>query len=81
MNQRLKTLAKATLMLLTVALLFNFYQLSFDIWMTAYPFANHAQWRGRAFIHLLIAILLVVIWGVLAVWLLRHRRASKNAGV
>jgi hypothetical protein len=49
------------------------YQVAFDTWMTAYPFANAHEWRVRLCIRLATTVAVAVIWIFLAVWLFRQR--------
>jgi hypothetical protein len=68
--------ASVALVLLTLAGLVSLYQVAFDVWMTAYPFANATEWRTRLYIRLATAIVIGVFWSVLAVWLYRQRRRT-----
>ena len=63
-----------TLAVLTLGIFFSLYQAMFDIWMTAYPFANAGQWRTRLYIRLTTTVVIGVMWGLLAVWLRRNWR-------
>ncbi len=65
------------LALLTLGGLVSLYQVLFDVWMTAYPFANASEWRMRLYIRLATAIVIAVCWSVLAVWLYRQRRRNR----
>lgn len=61
-------------MALTLAGLVTLYQVFFDVWMTAYPFANTKEWQTRLYIRLVTAIAIGVFWGLLAGWLYRQHR-------
>jgi hypothetical protein len=54
--------ASIALFILTMGGLFTLYQVIFDIWMTAYPFANTNEWRTRLYIRLATIILIGLIW-------------------
>ena len=64
------------LVLLTLAGLVSLYQVAFDLWMTAYPFANANEWRTRLYYRLATAIVIGVLWSALAVWIYRLKRRS-----
>jgi len=66
--------ARVTLILLTIGGLVSLYQVLFDAWMTAYPFANANEWRTRFYIRLATTIVIGLFWGTLATWLYRQRR-------
>jgi len=66
--------ARVTLVLLTIGGLVSLYQVLFDAWMTAYPFANTSEWRTRFYIRLATTIVIGLFWGTLATWLYRQRR-------
>ena len=66
--------ARVMLLILTMGGLFTLYQVCFDVWMTAYPFANANEWRTRFYIRLATTIVIALFWGVLAAWLYRQRR-------
>jgi hypothetical protein len=34
----------------------------FDIWMTAYPFANASEWRTRLYTRLTTTVVIGVLW-------------------
>ncbi len=67
-------MARITLVLLTLGGLVSLYQVLFDVWMTAYPFANAHEWRTRLCIRLVTTIVIGLFWSTLAVWLFRQRR-------
>ena len=67
------------LALLTLGELVSLYQLSFAIWMTAYPFADAREWRARLYTRLATAIVIGLSWSLLAVWLYRQRRQARSA--
>jgi hypothetical protein len=69
--------ASITLVLLTLGGLVSLYQVLFDIWMTAYPFANAHEWRARFYIRLATTIAIGLFWSALAVWLFQQRRQAK----
>ena len=69
-------LARVVLIVLTLGGLVSLYQVSFDVWMTAYPFANANEWRMRLYIRLATTVVIALFWSVLAVWLYRQRRRS-----
>lgn len=62
------------LVLLTLAGLASLYQVAFDVWMTAYPYANANEWQTRFYHRLAIAIVIGVLWSALAVWIYRQKR-------
>jgi antibiotic biosynthesis monooxygenase (ABM) superfamily enzyme len=66
--------AGAALVLLTIAGLVSLYQVLFDVWMTAYPLADANEWRTRLYIRLATAVVIAVLWSVLAIWLKRQGR-------
>lgn len=67
-----------TLMALTIGGVISIYQMLFDVWMTAYPFANAHEWRVRFYIRLATIIVIGLLWIVLAVWLYRQRRQDRE---
>jgi len=73
MSRRKIMWASITLVLLTLGGLVSLYQVLFDAWMTAYPFADPNEWRTRFYIRLATTIVIGLIWGSLAVWLLRQK--------
>lgn len=68
--------ASITLSLLTLAGFYCLYQTLFDLWMTAYPFANPIEWRRRLYERLAIIIVIGFLWSTLAMWLFRLRQKS-----
>ena len=80
MADRVKLMgASFALFILTMGGLFTLYQVLFDAWMTAYPFANTGEWRIRFFIRLATIAVISVIWSAIVSWLFRHRRRVKRA--
>jgi len=71
--------ARIALFILTMGGLFTLYQALFDIWMTAYPFANPSEWRMRLDLRLATIVVIGLIWSAIAAWLFRHRRAMERA--
>ncbi len=69
--------ASITLLLLTLGGLVSLYQVLFDAWMTAYPFADPDEWRTRFYIRLATTIVIALFWGGLAVWLFRQERQGR----
>jgi membrane protein DedA with SNARE-associated domain len=47
--------------------------------MTAYPFADVNAWRERFYQRLAITMVIGVLWGILALWLLWHRKRNRRA--
>ena len=77
MSPRLKLMsASMALFILTMGGLLTLYQVLFDVWMTAYPFANTNEWRTRLYIRVATFILIGVIWSSLVAWLVRQRRSG-----
>ena len=75
MTDRMKVAgASIALFILTMGGLFTIFQVLFDAWMTAYPFANTSEWRIRLYIRLATIILIGVVWSTIVAWLFRHRR-------
>ena len=76
-NPRLKRslFAAATLGLWTLVAADRLYRVAFDLWMTAYPFADAKEWRHRLSIHIMLAILTLMCWVANALWLYRQRRS------
>ena len=66
--------ASLALFILTMSGLFTLFQVLFDVWMTAYPFANTSEWRTRLYIRLATLIVVGFLWSGTVVWLFRHRR-------
>jgi len=80
MTDRVKLMgASLALFLLTMGGLFTLFQVLFDAWMTAYPFANTGEWRIRFFIRLATIVVIGVIWSAIVVWLVRHTRGVEGA--
>jgi len=68
--------ASVVLFILTAGGLFTLYQVCFDVWMTAYPFANTSEWRTRLYVRLATIIVIGFFWSSIVVWLFRHRRSG-----
>ena len=68
--------ASVALFILTMGGLFTLYQVCFDVWMTAYPFANASEWRTRLYIRLATIIVIGFLWSGIVAWLFRHRRSG-----
>lgn len=68
--------ASVALFILTMGGLFTLYQVCFDVWMTAYPFANTSEWRTRLYIRLATIIVIGFLWSGIVAWLFRHRRSG-----
>ena len=80
MTDRVKLMgASLALFLLTMGGLFTLFQVLFDAWMTAYPFANTTEWRTRLYIRLATIIVIGFIWSTIVAWLFRHRRRVEGA--
>lgn len=80
MADRVKLMgASFALFILTMGGLFTLYELLFDAWMTAYPFANTREWRIRFFIRLVTIFVIGVVWSAIVAWLFRHRRRVEGA--
>jgi hypothetical protein len=62
--------------ILTLGGLVSLYQVLFDAWMTAYPFANAGEWRLRFYERLATTIVIGALWSALALWIFRHRRRA-----
>jgi predicted unusual protein kinase regulating ubiquinone biosynthesis (AarF/ABC1/UbiB family) len=73
-----KNLAAVLLILLTVAGLISLYQVAFDVWMTAYPYANADIWKQRLWVRLITTVVIAVLWVVTLTWLLRARRRGHS---
>ena len=71
--------AGSALALLTLGELVSLYQVLFDVWMRAYPFADVNEWRARLYIRLVTAVVIALFWGLLAVWLYRQRRQARSS--
>ncbi len=77
MTDRVKLwVASAVLFILTMGGLFTLYQVCFDVWMTAYPFANTSEWRARLYMRLATIIVIGFFWSGIVGWLFRHRRSG-----
>jgi hypothetical protein len=75
MSPRVKLMsAGMALFVLTMAGLLTLYQVLFDVWMTAYPFANTNEWRTRLYVRVVTFILIGVFWSALVTWMVRQRR-------
>ncbi|HSZ15688.1 MAG TPA: hypothetical protein VK764_01220 [Terracidiphilus sp.] len=66
--------ARVGLVILTLGGLFSLYQVLFDLWMLAYPFADPNVWWTRFYFRLATTIIMAASWIALAVWLYRRRR-------
>jgi hypothetical protein len=69
-----KTVGAVLLILLTIAGLISLYQVAFDVWMTAYPYANADIWKQRLWIRLITTVVIGGLWIVILAWLIRTRR-------
>lgn len=77
MTGRVKLMgASVALFILTMGGLFTLYQVCFDVWMTAYPFANTSEWRTRLYLRLATIIVIGFFWSGIVAWLFRHRRSG-----
>jgi len=77
MTGRVKLMgASVALFILTIGGLFTLYQVCFDVWMTAYPFANTSEWRARLSMRLARIIVIGFLWSGIVAWLFRHRRSG-----
>ena len=74
-----KRIAWTALGLLSFAGLLSLYYLAFAVWMTAYPFANFIVWRTRFYQRLAVTMLIIALWGFVALWLIRHRNGPPEA--
>lgn len=74
MTRRTLAWAWIALLLLTLAALVGAYQVLFDSWMTAYPFANAGEWRTRFYIRLVTALVISLLWAGLVIWLWLQRK-------
>ena len=68
--------AISVLFILTMGGLFTLYQVCFDVWMTAYPFANTSEWRARLYMRLARIIVIGFFWSGIVAWLFRHKRSG-----
>ena len=59
--------ARVGFVTLTLAGLVSLYQVLFDVWMTAYPFANAKEWQTRLYIRLITTIAIGALWPCLLV--------------
>jgi hypothetical protein len=57
-----KKLDVTLIILLTVAGFVSLYQIAFDLWMTAYPYANGEIWKQRLWERLATAALIGALW-------------------
>jgi len=73
-----KTLGMVLLMLLTVAGLISLYQVAFDVWMTAYPYANADIWKERLCVRLITTVMIGALWVVILAWLISVRRKGHS---
>ncbi len=77
MTHRVKLMGvSAALFVLTMGGLFTLFQVCFDVWMTAYPFANTSEWRTRLYIRLGTVVVIGFLWSGIVAWLFRHRRSD-----
>jgi len=78
-----KVVATVVLILLTVGGLVSIYQVLFDVWMTAYPYADSHLWTHRLWIRLGTTVVIGTLWTVVLIWLIRvrrrHHRMPNNA--
>jgi hypothetical protein len=79
MTRWILILARVGLVLLTLAGAVTIYQALFDIWMTAYPFANANEWRARLYIRLVTAFVIGLLWIGLVIWLWRQRKKTNHS--
>lgn len=73
-----KKLAAVLLILLTVAGLISLYQVAFDVWMTAYPYANAQIWAQRLWVRLTTTVVIGTLWIFVVTWLIRVRRREHS---
>jgi hypothetical protein len=66
--------ARIALIILPLCGLISIYQVLFDMWMTAYPFADTHVWRMRFYVRLGTTVVIGVCWIALAVWLYSRNR-------
>lgn len=69
-----RNLAVVLLVLLTIAGLISVYQVCFDVWMTAYPYANPDIWKQRLWVRLSTTGAIGTFWILVISWLIRARR-------
>ena len=73
-----KNFAAVLLILLTIAGLISLYQVAFDVWMTAYPYANTDVWKQRLCVRLITTVVIGALWIIVVVWLIRARRRGHS---
>jgi hypothetical protein len=73
-----KRLAAVLLILLTIAGLITLYQVAFDVWMTAYPYANADIWKQRLWVRLITTVVIGVLWALILTWLIKARRRGRS---
>ena len=76
-----KTVGTVLLILLTIAGLISLYQVAFDVWMTAYPYANAGIWKQRLWVRLITTVVIGTLWVLILAWLIRARRRGHSRGV
>ena len=74
-----KTFGAVLLILLTIAGLISLYQVAFDVWMTAYPYANAELWKQRLWLRLITTVVIGALWVVILAWLIRLRRREHSS--
>jgi len=72
-----RNLAVVLLVLLTIAGFISLYQVTFDVWMTAYPYADADVWKQRLWLRLITTIVIAALWIIALVWLIRARRRAR----
>jgi hypothetical protein len=75
-----KAPALAALVLLSVLGLLSVYQLLFDLWMTAYPYADERIWQGRLVIRVATTLVIATVWTALLVWFIKNLRSGRTNG-
>lgn len=72
--------AAALIVLFTLSLcgLISIYQALFDLWMTAYPFANISVWRTRLYLRSGTVVIVGLLWIAVFIWLVRHKIVNKQ---
>lgn len=65
--------------LLTLCGLLSLYQTLFDLWMTAYPYADASVWARRVYLRLATTTVIAIVWVALIVWLWRQRRKKAES--
>lgn len=73
-----RRIAWTALTLLSFCGMMSAYFVLFAAWMTAYPYADLAAWHTRFYQRLVITVLIGALWGVVALWLFRHRRGTEG---